>query len=203
MRFARHSRGRARHDGGKISTRRRRRDLGRRSGFRHLGGARDLRHRFDGLDGPRSDRRLSGKHDGVRAVVHGPGHVRDLGARRRRVLDHRLEHLRRDDDGHRVAPARREDLPLRPGHAREADLDAEVAAGDHERVKGVHDLLEAGHRLRLLERGQMPAVRHHHKLRARNAADDGNHTPDRLHHVVPPTGVEPATSSLQVRRSTN
>ena len=43
--------------------------------------------------------RLPRQHDRIDAVVHGIGGVADLRASRTRLLAHRLEHLRRDDDG--------------------------------------------------------------------------------------------------------
>ena len=53
--------------------------------------------------------RLAGEHERVGAVEHGVGGVGGLGAGRAGVLDHRLQHLRRDDDrlGRRGGRARR------------------------------------------------------------------------------------------------
>ena len=110
---------------------------------RHLGRARDLRHRPDGLDRParRSPSRpesmtASAPSWTARATSETSARVGDG------VLDHGLEHLRRDDDGHGVPPPRREDLALGRRDAREADLDAEVAARDHERVGRRRDAVE-------------------------------------------------------------
>jgi len=62
-----------------------------------------------------------------------------------------LEHLRGGD--HRLADlqAAQDDALLEQRHRGGADLDAEVAAGDHHPVRLDQDLLERGDRLRLLD----------------------------------------------------
>jgi hypothetical protein len=65
---------------------------------RGLGLAADLGHDLDRLDGEPARSGLAREHDAVGAVEHGVCDVGRLGARRPRVLDHRLEHLRRRDD---------------------------------------------------------------------------------------------------------
>ena len=70
-----------------------------------LGALGDAAHRAHHADRVTTDRRLPRQHHGVGAVEHRVGDVADLGPRRRRRGDHRLEHLRRGD--HRVPRARR------------------------------------------------------------------------------------------------
>ncbi len=86
-----------------------------------------------------ADGGLGRQHHGVRAVHDRVRDVRDFGARRRRRVDHRLEHLRgRDHD--LVTRAREPDQALlQARHRRVADLDREVAARHHDDVARVDD----------------------------------------------------------------
>jgi hypothetical protein len=89
------------------------------------------------------DRRshLARKHDDVCAIEHRVGHVSDLGARRARVRGHRLEHLRRDDDGlsdgvaHVYHPLLLARQPLL------GDLHSQVAARHHDGIRLGEDLI--------------------------------------------------------------
>jgi hypothetical protein len=76
-------------------------------------------------------------------------------------VDHRLEHLRRRD--HRLALLERDvDNPLlEQRHPVGPDLDAEIAAGNHQRVRLDHDRVERIDRLGLLD------LRDHVRARAR------------------------------------
>ena len=76
--------------------------------------------------------RFRRQHHGIGAVVDGGRDVGRLGPRRRRRLDHRFEHLRRDD--HRLAGRRQsaDQLLLPAGHVLRRDLDAEIAARHHD-----------------------------------------------------------------------
>ena len=113
----------------------------------------DLRHRLDRLDRIRAGRGLGREHHRVGAVEHRVGDVGHLGARRHRVRDHRLHHLRRGDR-ELVPLAREPDHPLlQRRHRGVADLDREVAARDHDAVGRVDDLLERGDRLGALDLG--------------------------------------------------
>mmetsp|Transcript_4182 Transcript_4182/g.13448 ORF Transcript_4182/g.13448 Transcript_4182/m.13448 type:complete len:385 (+) Transcript_4182:695-1849(+) len=85
---------------------------------------------------------LAGQHHGVGAVEHRVRDVRALGARRARVRDHRLEHLRRHDAGLARRTAFSNHHLLLAEHLLGRDLHAEVAAGDHDAVRGGEDLVE-------------------------------------------------------------
>ena len=113
------------------------------TGSRLLGLDADLRHRLDRLDRVLARRGLGRQHHRVGAVEHGVGDVGHLGARRHRVVDHRLHHLRRGDR-QLVALARDPDHALlQPRHRGVADFDREVAARDHDAVGRVDDLRRA------------------------------------------------------------
>ena len=55
----------------------------------------------------------------------------------RRVLDHRLEDLGRDDDRLGLAAGHLDGALLDDRHLLERQLDAEVTAGDHDAVEGL------------------------------------------------------------------
>ena len=97
--------------------------------------ARDPVHVRDRLDGILADRRLAGEHQRRRAVENRVRNVARLGARRLGRVHHRLEHLRRRD--HRLPTLERlgDDPLLQERHERRPDLDAEIAARDHHRVR--------------------------------------------------------------------
>mmetsp|Transcript_25891 Transcript_25891/g.77217 ORF Transcript_25891/g.77217 Transcript_25891/m.77217 type:complete len:552 (-) Transcript_25891:3-1658(-) len=86
--------------------------------------------------------RLAGEHHGVGAVEHRVRDVRALGARRARVRDHRLEHLRRHDAGLARRTALSNHHLLLAEDLLGRDLHAEVAARDHDAVRGGEDLVE-------------------------------------------------------------
>ena len=82
--------------------------------------------------------------------------VRDVGCLRPgrlRLVDHRLEHLRRGDHGAAALEGARDDALLQQRHVRGADLDAEVAPRHHHGVRLGQDLVESGDRLGLLDLG--------------------------------------------------
>ena len=133
-------------------------------------GARDMRERrdpvalgLDGLDdaGHRSNRfhdvlahgGLAGQHDRVGAVEHGVRDVGCFGSGGTGVLDHRFEHLGRDDDRLGVGARNLNGTLLHQGHLFERQLHAEITAGNHDRVEGQHDRLEVVDGFRLLELG--------------------------------------------------
>ena len=124
-----------------------------------LGLGDDLGHHGDGFDGVLAGSGLAGEHDGVGAVVDCVGDVRGLGAGGPWVLDHGLEHLGGGDDGFAELGGAADDVLL---HGRDffgRDLDAEIAAGDHDGVGGFKDAVEMLDGLGLFELGDDPGVR--------------------------------------------
>jgi hypothetical protein len=99
-----------------------------------------------------TDRGLLGEHHRVRAVVDRVGDVRHLGSGRPRGPHHGGEHLGRGDRGLR-GPAGEGDQPfLGPRDLLDRQLDAEIAAGDHDpAARRLDDLLGPLRRLRLLD----------------------------------------------------
>lgn len=75
----------------------------------------------------------------------------EVSACRHRAVDHRLEHLRRDDDGLRHATGELDSALLHDRDGFERQLDTQIATGDHDRVERVDDLFERIDRLRLLD----------------------------------------------------
>lgn len=111
----------------------------------------DARHGLDRLDGIVAHGRLVAQHHGVDTLVDGAGHVAHLGARRTRRLDHRIEHLRGDDDGALRADALLDDAPLRVGDRLGGELHTQVAARHHDAVGGLDDLVDVVQPLLVLD----------------------------------------------------
>ena len=105
-----------------------------------------------------ADGGLGGEHHGVGAVEHGVGHIEDLGARRDRVLDHRLHHLGGGDDDAVELPGPADDALLQRRHGGVADLHPEVAARDHDGVGGIDDGIEMFDGLGALDLGDNAAL---------------------------------------------
>ncbi len=118
-----------------------------------LGAEADAGHGLDRLHRVEAAGRLGREHHRVGAVDDGVGDVEHFGAGRDRVVDHRLQHLRRRDDDavarHRLA----DDLLLQAGQLGVADLHAEVAARDHDHFRGFDDLDEVLDRFRAFDLG--------------------------------------------------
>ena len=72
----------------------------------------------------RPERSLARQHHRVGALADGDRDVRDLGAGRGRVLDHRLEHVGRDDDGFPALAAALDDAGLPKGDFFDGELGA-------------------------------------------------------------------------------
>ena len=85
---------------------------------------------------------FAGKHDGTRAVVDGVGHVGNFRARGARVVNHGFEHLRRCDDALAKQAAGGDEALLDGGQLGKRDLDAEIAAGDHDALADLTDLID-------------------------------------------------------------
>ena len=88
---------------------------------------------------------LAGEHDGAGAVVDGVGDVRNLRARGAGIVNHGFEHLCRGDDACAAQAAGSDQLLLDGGQLRERNLDAEVAARDHDALADVADRLDVIH----------------------------------------------------------
>ena len=84
-------------------------------------------------------RRLAAQHDGIRLFIDRVRHVRHLGARWMRVLDHAFEHVRRDDERLAHAHARLHDPPLDDRQLFVRTFNAEIATRDHDGVRLGHD----------------------------------------------------------------
>ena len=121
----------------------------------------DAVHVGDRFEREIAHRRLAGQHQRARTVEDGVGDVGRLCARRLGRVDHRLEHLRRRNN--RLPPFERavNDPLLQQRHLGRTDLDAEVAARDHDRVRLAEDVVEHRDRFRLLD------LRDHVRGRAR------------------------------------
>jgi hypothetical protein len=87
------------------------------------------------------------------------GHVRGLRARRPRVRDHRLQHLRRGD--HRFAPlqANSNDVLLQRRDVFSPQLHAHVTAGHHHSVGSIDDRVQPANCLAALDLGDHGGVR--------------------------------------------
>ncbi len=106
-----------------------------------------------GAEGEFSDGGFAAEHDGVGAVEDGVGDVADLGAGGACLLDHGLEHLSGDDDGFSGRLTAADKLFLDDGDLGDVHFDAEVAAGDHEAVGGVENVVDLIERLGFFDLG--------------------------------------------------
>ena len=111
----------------------------------------DAGHRFHRFHGEVAHRRLVAQHHGVHALVNGTRHVAHLGARRTRALDHRIEHL--SGDNHRTlgANALLDDTPLGIGNRLGGKLHTQVAAGHHDAVRRLDNLVDVVQTLLVLD----------------------------------------------------
>ena len=116
-----------------------------------LGAADDPVHHLHRIDRIAAGGRFRRKHDGVGAVVDGGRHVGGFGPRRRRGADHAVEHLGRDDDRLDRKAAGADQLLLAAGDFLVRDLDAEVAARDHDGVGQADDVLDLVESRRLFD----------------------------------------------------
>ena len=116
-----------------------------------LGALDDLRHRPDRFQRPRADAGLPRQHDRVRAIQDGVGAVAGLRSRGSRVLDHRLQNLRRHDRRLRSPTADLDRALLHDRDLLQRHLNTQVAAGHHHSVEGVDDRPQIGNRLRLFD----------------------------------------------------
>src|SRR5438034_1319911 len=82
-----------------------------------------------------------------------------LGARRLGVMNHGLEHLGRGDGGLSAVERAEDDPLLYERHLGHADLDPQIATGDHDRVGLVEDVLERVDRFLQLDLRDDPGPR--------------------------------------------
>jgi hypothetical protein len=111
-------------------------------------------HGLHRLDRVAARRRFGREHDRVGALVDGGGDVRDLGPRRHRRGDHGFQHLRRHDHRLGGGACLAHQAFLDRGNVLHRQLDAEIAARDHDPVGQIEDLVEDLQRRGLLDLGQ-------------------------------------------------
>mmetsp|Transcript_101220 Transcript_101220/g.264434 ORF Transcript_101220/g.264434 Transcript_101220/m.264434 type:complete len:320 (+) Transcript_101220:321-1280(+) len=116
-----------------------------------LGLLADAAHDRDGVLGEVACCRLAGQHDAIRAVQHSVGHIAGLRTCGARGLDHGLQHLRRGDHGLALHVALADDHLLGQEDVLRRDLHAQVAAGDHDGVAGIDDLVDVLQALLVLD----------------------------------------------------
>ena len=116
-----------------------------------LGVLGDAAHGSNGLYRVLADRGLAGQHDRGGAVVNCVRDVGNLCAGRTRVLRHALEHLGRGDDALAAGDAGLDDVLLDLRQLLERNLNAQVAAGDHDAVRLVEDLLNVVYAFHVLD----------------------------------------------------
>ncbi len=102
----------------------------------------DAGHHLDATDGVLARGGFARKHDRVGQFQDGIGDVGHLGAGRHRVLDHRLQHVRRDDDRLAGGDGHGDGLALDERQGLVGDFDAKVTAGHHEGVGGAENVAE-------------------------------------------------------------
>ncbi len=105
------------------------------------------------LSGQAPAAEFSGEHHGIGAFEHGRRNVGHLGASRYRLMDHRFQHLGRDDDGPAGLAGSAGDLLLPARHLFDRQFDAEVATRDHDAVGELQNLVELGESGRLFDLG--------------------------------------------------
>ena len=113
----------------------------------------DERHGLDGIDRILTNRGLARQHNGRGAVEYGVGDVRYLGAGRARVLGHRVEHLGGGDDPLAGRNSGLDQVLLNLGQLVERNLDAEVAARDHQAGALLEDVADVLNTLHVLDLG--------------------------------------------------
>jgi hypothetical protein len=114
----------------------------------------DLSHHFNALDGPLALGSLAGKHDAIGTLANGVCDVGHLGASRAGVDNHGLKHLGGRDDRLADGIALLDDHLLGHVDLLDGDLDTEVAAGNHDAVRHLEDLVEVVQALLRLDLGE-------------------------------------------------
>ena len=119
-------------------------------GLRRLGNG---SHRFQRFHRVFAGGRLARKHDRAGAVVDGVGHVGDLGTGGAGVVHHGIQHLRGGDADLARAHRAVDQMLLDGGDLGVVDLDAHIAAGDHDAVGHGQDLVDVVDALTVLDLG--------------------------------------------------
>ena len=97
--------------------------------------------------------RLAGEHDGARAVVNRVGNVGRFCTGRARVLNHRIQHLRRGDNRLARRNAALNQLLLQARHILQRHFYAQIAARHHHAVHHAENLVNVLHALHVLNFG--------------------------------------------------
>ena len=113
----------------------------------------DAHHGGQSLQGVLAAGGLAGEHHAAGAVKNGVGHVGHLSTGGTGVADHGIQHLSSSDDGLAGAQTLTDDLLLEHGHLGSGDLYAQVAAGHHDTVGDLQDLVDVVHALLVLDLG--------------------------------------------------
>ena len=96
---------------------------------------------------------FAAEHDGIRLLVNGVGHVGYFRAGRKRVGDHRLEHVGGNDDRFADLQAGFDDAALDDGKFFHRAFNPEIPAGHHHGIRGIDDFLDVFHRVLVLDFG--------------------------------------------------
>mmetsp|Transcript_3464 Transcript_3464/g.15235 ORF Transcript_3464/g.15235 Transcript_3464/m.15235 type:complete len:408 (+) Transcript_3464:532-1755(+) len=118
-----------------------------------LGVGGDCRHSGDSLLRERAVGRLAGEHRAVTTIEYGVCDVGHLCACRQRIVAHGLEHLRGADAKLARDVALGDHHLLGKSDLLGGDLHAEVAAGHHDAVGVLEDIVEVAHALLVLDLG--------------------------------------------------
>ena len=102
----------------------------------------DLGHHLHSLHRVLAHGRLAGEHHCVRSVVNGVGHVSHLRSGRSGIADHGIQHLGCRDDDLAGFVALSDDGLLNVGNLLRRDFHAHVAAGHHNAVGRLDDLIQ-------------------------------------------------------------
>ena len=111
----------------------------------------DAHQRLDAALGVAADRCLAGEHQAIRLFIGGVHDIRDLCACRSGIGDHRFQELGGDDHALPEFMAALHDAALKDGEILEIDLNAEVAAGDHDHIRRADDGVDITNSLLVLD----------------------------------------------------
>ena len=118
-----------------------------------LGSLGDGGHSLQGLDGILACSGLARQHDRAGAVINSVGNVGDLGTGGARVHDHGIQHLGSGNADLTSAHGTVDQVLLDGGDLGEVDLNAHIAAGNHDAVSHSQDLVDVINALLVLDLG--------------------------------------------------